>query len=202
MSWIPNILAQADEPTEDATNELENVQAEVQQDAKQAVDSVLSGDVESLWPLVEKYVIPLALAIVILVVTFILGKIIAKVVANATRKAKVDETLARFFGKLVFYVVITLGVIAALSRVGIEVTAFAAILAAAGFAVGMALSGTLSNFAAGVMLLIFRPFKVGDVVSAAGVTAKVNEIELFTTTFDTPDNRRIIVPNSSIFGGT
>ncbi|MEM9913428.1 MAG: mechanosensitive ion channel domain-containing protein [Planctomycetota bacterium] len=202
MSWIPNILAQADEPTEDATNELEDVQAEVQQDAKQAVDGVLSGDVESLWPLVEKYVIPLALAIVILIVTFILGKIIARVVANATRKAKVDETLARFFGKLVFYVVITLGVIAALGRVGVEVTAFAAILAAAGFAVGMALSGTLSNFAAGVMLLIFRPFKVGDVVSAAGVTAKVNEIELFTTTFDTPDNRRIIVPNSSIFGGT
>ncbi|MEM1109576.1 MAG: mechanosensitive ion channel domain-containing protein [Planctomycetota bacterium] len=195
-------LAQADPPADDLAADAEAVQVEVQQDAKEALDGVLSGDVQAVWPLIEKYVIPLALAIVILVVAVIVGKIIAKIVSNATRKAKVDETLARFFGKLVFYAVVTLGVIAALGRVGVEVTAFAAILAAAGFAVGMALSGTLSNFAAGVMLLIFRPFKVGDVISAAGITAKVNEIELFTTTFDTPDNRRIIVPNSSIFGGT
>ena len=206
MFSIPSILAQADPPADPPSDEgvvdPEALEAEVKKDAQNALDGVLSGDFESAWPLVEKYVLPLVLAIVILVAAFILGKIIAKIVANSTRKAKIDETLARFFGKLAFYVVVTLGVVAALSRVGIEVTAFAAILAAAGFAVGMALSGTLSNFAAGVMLLIFRPFKVDDVISAAGITAKVNEIELFTTTFDTPDNRRIIVPNSAIFGGT
>ena len=81
-------------------------------------------------------------------------------------------------------------------------TSFAAILAAAGFAIGMAFQGTLGNFASGIMLLVFRPFKVGDVISAAGIKAKVNEIDLFTTTFDTPDNRRIIVPNSAITAGT
>ncbi|MBB6431080.1 mechanosensitive ion channel family protein [Algisphaera agarilytica] len=199
---LPLTLAQDEPPAEDAASEIEAVQASAKEDAQQALDGVMSGDVGAAWPLVEKYLLPLALAIVILIAAIIVGKIIAKIVSNSTRKANVDETLARFFGKLAFYVVVILGVIAALGRVGIEVTAFAAILAAAGFAVGMALSGTLSNFAAGVMLLIFRPFSVGDVVSAAGITAKVNEIELFTTTFDTPDNRRIIVPNSSIFGGT
>ena len=76
------------------------------------------------------------------------------------------------------------------------------VLAAAGFAIGLAFQGTLSNFAAGVLMLVFRPFKVGDVITAGGVTGKVNEIDLFTTTLDTPDNRRIIVPNSSIAGGT
>jgi len=103
---------------------------------------------------------------------------------------------------MVQYLILILGVIFALSKFGIDVTAFAAMLAAVGFAVGMALSGTLSNFAAGVMLLVFRPFKVGQVINAAGITAKVHEIELFTTTFDTFDNRRIIVPNSAIFGAT
>jgi len=123
-------------------------------------------------------------------------------VKGSVTKSKVDETLSRFFAKMVYYLIVILGVIFALSKFGIDVTAFAAILAAAGFAVGMALSGTLGNFASGVMLLIFRPFKVGDVVNAAGITAKVHEIELFTTTFDTPDNRRIIVPNGAIYGGT
>jgi small conductance mechanosensitive channel len=85
---------------------------------------------------------------------------------------------------------------------GVPVASFAAILAAVGFAVGLALQGTLSNFASGVMLLLFRPFKAGDVVNAAGITAKVVAIDLFTTQFDTFDNRRIIVPNGSIFGST
>ena len=101
-----------------------------------------------------------------------------------------------------FYVGAALTLVSCISYLGIPVASFAAILAAAGFAIGMALSGTLSSFAAGVMLLIFRPFKVGDVITAAGITAKVDAIELFTTTFNTPDNRRFIVPNSEIFGGT
>ncbi len=75
-------------------------------------------------------------------------------------------------------------------------------MAAAGFAIGLAFQGTLSNFSAGVLLLVFRPFKVGDLINAAGVMGKVNEIDLFTTTLDTPDNRRLIIPNSSISGGT
>ena len=146
--------------------------------------------------------LPLASAIIILVVAVVVGKILANLVRSAITRARVDETLSRFFGRLIFYIVLIVGIMFALGKFGIEVTSFAVILAAAGFAIGMALSGTLSNFASGIMLLIFRPFKVGDVVNAAGITAKVVEIELFTTIFDTPDNRRIIVPNSQIYGGT
>lgn len=93
-------------------------------------------------------------------------------------------------------------VLGVLSYFGIGVSSFAAVLAAAGFAIGLAFQGTLSNFAAGVLLLVFRPFKVGDVINAAGLTAKVFAIDLFTTVFDTFDNRRIVVPNSAITSGT
>jgi small conductance mechanosensitive channel len=110
--------------------------------------------------------------------------------------------LGKFAGKFTFYTVATLGGLAILQGVGVEVTGFAAVLAAAGFAIGLAFQGTLSNFASGILLLVFRPFKVGDLVIAAGVMGKINEIDLFTTTFDTPDNRRLIVPNSSIAGTT
>jgi small conductance mechanosensitive channel len=103
---------------------------------------------------------------------------------------------------MVFYLIMTCVLLAVLGMFGVNVTSFAAILGAAGFAVGLAFQGTLGNFAAGVLLLVFRPFKVGDVINAAGVTAKVAELDLFTTVLDTPDNRRIIVPNSSIAGGT
>lgn len=89
-----------------------------------------------------------------------------------------------------------------LTMFGFETTSFAAVIGAAGLAIGLAMQGTLSNFSAGHMLLIFRPFKVGDVVSTAGVTGKVINLALFTTEFDTPDNRRIIVPNGAIFGST
>ncbi|MEM6365241.1 MAG: mechanosensitive ion channel domain-containing protein [Planctomycetota bacterium] len=115
---------------------------------------------------------------------------------------RVDETLGKFVGKMVFYTVM-LGVVGAvLSKLGAPLGGLAAMLAAAGFAVGLAFQGTLSNFASGVLMLVFRPFKVGDFISAAGVSGTVNEIDLFTTTLDTPDNRRIIVPNSSISGDT
>jgi small conductance mechanosensitive channel len=84
--------------------------------------------------------------------------------------------------------------------VGVELVAFVGVIAASAFAIGLAFQGSLSNFSAGVMLLVFRPFKVGDVVNVAGETGKVDEIGLFTTTMDTPDNRRLILPNGAIFG--
>jgi small conductance mechanosensitive channel len=143
---------------------------------------------------------PIVWAIVILVAAWIISKIVGNGVRRSLAKGKVDETLSRFFGKLAGYLILTLGVIFALSKFGIDVTSFAAILAAAGFAVGMALSGTLGNFAAGVMLLIFRPFKVGDYIVAGGTEGIVEEIELFTTTLNTLDNRHIILPNGLIHG--
>lgn len=115
---------------------------------------------------------------------------------------RVDETLGKFVGKMVFYTIMFGITGAVLSKLGAPLGGLAAMLAAAGFAVGLAFQGTLSNFAAGVLMLVFRPFKVGDFVNAGGVSGSVNEIDLFTTTLDTPDNRRIVVPNSSIAGGT
>ncbi|MBL4702534.1 MAG: mechanosensitive ion channel [Phycisphaeraceae bacterium] len=87
-----------------------------------------------------------------------------------------------------------------LGKFGIPTASFAVVIGSAGLAIGLAFSGTLSNFASGMMLLIFRPYKIGDVVNVAGQTGKIDELELFTTTMDTPDNRRIIVPNSALFG--
>jgi small conductance mechanosensitive channel len=157
---------------------------------------------EKMMELALHYGVPLLIGLLILVGAYFLAGLANRGVRNALTRAKLDETLARFFGKMVKYTVLALGVVVALGQMGVEVTAFAAILASAGFAVGMALSGTLGHFASGIMLLIFRPFKVGDVINAAGVTGKVYEIELFTTAIDTFDNRRIIVPNGSIYGST
>ncbi|TWU20636.1 Small-conductance mechanosensitive channel [Novipirellula galeiformis] len=126
-----------------------------------------------------------------------LSRVISKPICR-----RVDETFGIFVGKIVFYSIMFGVVGAVLSKMGAPLGGLAAMLTAAGFAIGLAFQGTLSNFASGVLMLVFRPFKVGDVVNAAGVMGKVNEIDLFTTTLDTPDNRRIIVPNSSISGGT
>jgi len=163
--------------------------------AKTNLELALQGDLGALWELFS----PLIGALVILVIAFIAGKMLAGLVQRSSEKAKIDITLSRFFGKLIYYIVLLVGVMFALGKFGFEVTSFAAILAAAGFAVGMALSGTLGNFASGAMLLIFRPFKVGDMVQVSGITAKVYAIELFTTTLDTFDNRRIIIPNSKVY---
>lgn len=146
------------------------------------------------WPLVQ--------AILLIIAVLVLSGWARRLVVGATRRAKLDETLSKFFGNMARWTIMLLGGMAVLGTVGIEMTSFAAIIAAMGFALGMAMSGTLGNFASGVMLLVFRPFKVGDVVSAAGVTAKVDEIGLFATTFDTPDNRRFIVPNGKLFDDT
>ncbi len=145
------------------------------------------------WPIVK--------AILLLLIVLFLSRWAKRIVVGASRKAKIDETLARFFGNLARWGMLLLGLLAILNTFGVQTTSFAAVIAAAGFAIGMALSGTLGNFAAGIMLLIFRPFRVGDVISAGGVSGKVEAIDLFTTVFNTPDNRRLIVPNSAIWDG-
>lgn len=140
--------------------------------------------------------------LVLLFVANIVASWTRRLVVRALDKAKFDATLTKFFSNLARYTVLILAVLAALGVFGIETTSFAAVIGAAGLAVGLAFQGTLSNFSAGVMLLAFRPFKVGDVVTAGGTTGKVDSIELFTTRFITPDNRLFIVPNSAVFGGT
>ena len=135
-----------------------------------------------------------------LFVAWMISAWLAGAVRLALRRVKFDETLTLFLARLVRWGILLLALLAALSYFGIETTGFAAVIGAAGLAVGLAFQGTLSNFAAGAMLLVFRPYKVGDVVNVAGQLGKVFEIELFTTSMDTFDNRRIIIPNSSIFG--
>lgn len=116
-------------------------------------------------------------------------------------KAKIDITLSKFFGNIARWTIIGFSVVTCLGTLGISTTGFAALIGTAGLAVGLALQGNLSNLASGVLLLIFRPFKVGDTVIVAGQTGVVDGIDLFTTNLDTGDNRRIIVPNGAIFGG-
>ena len=124
----------------------------------------------------------------------------SSIVRAALTRVKFDETLTLFMSTLVRWTILLLAALTCLSYFGVQTTSFAALIGAAGLAIGLAFQGTLSNFAAGAMLLIFRPYKVGDTVNVASYTGKVAEIELFTTAIDTTDNRRIIVPNSSIFG--
>ncbi|MFG0245987.1 MAG: mechanosensitive ion channel family protein [Phycisphaerales bacterium JB052] len=187
----------------DAANATEQTN-ELVSGGTEAASRLMEGDFSSeTWVLLWDSVgWPITKAIVLIILVIIIAGWISKITGKAVRKANVEETLARFLSNLARYVVLIAGAVAILGTLGVETTSFAALIAAVGFAIGMAMSGMLGNVASGVMLLFFRPFKVGDVVSAGGTTGKVFEIGLFTTTFDTPDNRRIIVPNNSIFGGT
>jgi small conductance mechanosensitive channel len=133
---------------------------------------------------------------------FIIGKWLARKIANLfsrlMRKNDVDQAVVGFLTNLSYYALLVVVIIAALGKLGVNTTSFLAIVGAAGLAIGLALKDSLSNFAAGVMLIIFRPFTVGDVVSAAGITAKVEKITIFNTLFCTADNQLVIVPNNKI----
>ncbi len=140
-------------------------------------------------------------ALIILVVGRWLAMWFASIGRKAMAKGGVDETLSRFLGKLIYYALLTAVVIAAADQMGIKTTSFIAILGAAGLAIGLALKDSLANFASGVMLILFRPFRVGDAVTAGGVTGKVQQIDIFSTIILTPDNQKFIIPNSTITAG-
>lgn len=150
--------------------------------------------------------VPFAINLVSAIIIYIVGKWIAGIAANLTKKvmtaAKTDQALVGFASNIVRYAVLIFAIMAAIGKLGIQTTSFIAVLGAAGLAVGMALQGTLSNFAAGVMILLFRPFKIGDFIEAGGVSGSVKEIQIFNTIFASPDNRKIIVPNAQITSGT
>lgn len=141
-------------------------------------------------------------AVALLIAGWVAARIIRRSARRALERSRLDATLIPFFSSLVYYIVLAILVIAALSLFGIETTSFVALFGALGLAVGLALQGTLSNFSSGVMLLVFRPFKVGDYVDAGGAAGTVVEIGIFATALNTPDNVRIIVPNSGIYGQT
>lgn len=148
-----------------------------------------------------------SVSILIALLIFFVGKWISKSIVNllgrALRKVGgVDETLVKFLENIVYYTLLTVVIIAALNKLGIATTSFLAILGAAGLAVGLALKDSLGNFASGVMIVLFKPFKAGDSVVAGGVSGTVTEVTIFNTVFLTADNQKIIVPNSSITSGS
>lgn len=148
------------------------------------------------------WVYPGVTAIIIIAIGFWLSRIAGKLAVRSSRNAKLSEALARFLGQGARYLVIVLAVITAAAKVGIETTSLVALLGSAGIAVGLALQGTLSHFASGVMLLVFRPFDIDDKITAGGHTGVVTEIGLFATTLTTPTNDTIIIPNGAVAGGS
>ena len=178
---------------------------EIAKITESTITQITEGDFSAVVPYVINYLGPYSLkaagGLLVIFIGYLVAKYVSRI-ASGPICSRVDETLGKFFGKVIFYFIV-LGVAGAvLTKLGAPTAGLATMLAAAGFAIGLAFQGTLSNFAAGVLMMVFRPFKVGDMIHAAGIHGKVNEIDLFTTTLDTPDNRRIIVPNSAIAGGT
>lgn len=135
---------------------------------------------------------------------FIIGKWLARHITNLIKKVmvarNVDTTLVDFLKSLIYYALLVVVVIAAVGQLGVNTASFLTVVGAAGLAIGLAMKDSLSNFAAGVMLIFFKPFRKGDFVNAGGVTGKVEKITMFNTEFCTPDNQQIFVPNSAILG--
>ncbi|MEA5486629.1 mechanosensitive ion channel family protein [Pseudanabaena sp. CCNP1317] len=150
----------------------------------------------------EQYGIPTVKALLIFLAAIIISSWASRTIRKALLRTKFDITLSKFLANAARWGILIFALLAILSVFGIQTASFAVVIGAMGLAIGLAFQGTLSNFASGIMLLVFRPFKVGDVVNAAGVFGKVDEIELFFTTIDTLDNRRLIVPNTKLFGDT
>ncbi|MFW7378457.1 MAG: mechanosensitive ion channel family protein [Oligoflexus sp.] len=139
-------------------------------------------------------------SLLILLAALFFSRWIENFLNRSFNRSKLDPMLARFFSNISRWLILVLAVITCLGVFGIQTASFAAVLASISLAIGLSLQGSLSNFAAGVMLLIFRPFKVGDFIRTSGESGTVFQIDLLTTTMDTPDNRRIILPNSKVFG--
>ena len=145
-----------------------------------------------------------AVNLLIAIVIFVVGKWIARRVQKALemilKSRSVDSVLVKFLGTVVYTLIIVAAIIAAVDQLGIPATSFMAILGAAGLAIGLALKDSLSNFASGVMLVLFRPFTKGNFIDAGGIQGTVDEIHLVSTIMTTPDNKQIIVPNSVMYG--
>ncbi len=153
-------------------------------------------------PYFDNYIVPYGIRVVTAVLVFLVGLLVARiarrVLTRVLQRGKADPTLVSFVGSVSYVSIICFAIIAALGRLGVQTASLVAILGAAGLAIGLALQGSLSNFAAGVLMIVFKPFKVGDFVEGAGTAGTVVEIGIFTTELKTPDNRKVIVPNSKI----
>ncbi|WP_165312321.1 small-conductance mechanosensitive channel MscS [Vibrio ziniensis] len=152
--------------------------------------------------LLIQYGVNIVSAVLILIIGNIIVKAVAGSVAKVLKKKEMDKAVVEFIHGLVRYVLFVIVLIAALGRVGVETASVVAVIGAAGLAIGLALQGSLSNFAAGVLIVGFRPFKSGDYVEVAGVAGSVEAIQIFQTILKTPDNKMVVVPNGAIIGGS
>lgn len=157
-------------------------------------------NIDSITEAARMYGLKGAAALALLAAAWIASRLISRLVTRAAERGGLELTLARFLGSVVRYAILVPAVPACLGLLGVPTTSFAAVIAAAGLAIALAFQQSLANLAAGVMLLVFGPFKVGDQVTVAGRTGRVYQIALFATTVDTADNCRVIIPNSNIFG--
>jgi len=155
---------------------------------------------EQLMIFVTTYGIKIIGAIIILILGRIVAGIGRKLVSRMLEKSQTDPSIIAFVGSLTYFLILIFAILAALAKFGIQTASFVAIIGAAGFAVGFALQGSLANFAAGILILVLRPYKVGDWIDSAGVAGSVKEIQLFTTILASGDNIKIMVPNGKIFG--
>ncbi len=159
--------------------------------------------IQSVIEIIIPYIVNIGIAIAIFIIGKWLVRKITNVIVSILKKVKgIDKTLVKFLENIIYYVLMIVVILTALSKLGIETTSFLAILGAAGLAIGLALKDSLGNFASGIMLIMFKPFKVGDFVTVAGVSGTVNEISIFSSILTTGDNQKMIVPNGSIVAGT
>ena len=154
--------------------------------------------IETIMYFITNYSLKIMGAILILIVGKWLARYLSKLLGRVLEKNKVEKTLTRFLGNIAYYSLLLMVIVAAAGQLGINTTSFLTIIGAAGLAVALALKDSLSNFASGVLLIMFHPFKVGDAVTAGGQTGKVESIAIFNTTLTTADNQSVIIPNSSI----
>ncbi len=157
---------------------------------------------ENIFALVQQYALPLFWAILVLVIGRLIAKMLTGIIRKSMKRAAIDDTLVSFATNVAYVAMMAFVFIAALGKLGVETTSFAALLAAAGLAIGLSLQDSLSNFASGVILILFRPFKAGDFIEAGSVAGIVEEIQIFSTKIRSGDNKEIIVPNGQITGGT
>jgi len=155
---------------------------------------------DQLLVFITTYGIKIIGAILILVLGRIAAGLGRKIVKRALEKSKTEPAIVSFVGSLTYFLILIFAVLATLAKFGIQTASFVAILGAAGLAIGFALQGSLANFAAGVLILVLRPFRIDDFIMGAGVAGTVKRIQLFTTELATPDNIKVMVPNSKLFG--
>ena len=163
-------------------------------------------DLHALFQQAQGLFVEYSLKVIAALAIYIIGRMLAKAVAKGILKAlksrNIDDTVASFVHNLTYGALFVFVIVAALSQLGIQTASFITIIGAAGLAVGLALQGSLSNFASGVLMIIFRPFKIGDYVEAGGKAGTVEDIQIFCTQLKTPDNKVIIIPNSAIMDGS